>query len=106
MKQYGFKKATDFSAKQINVVFAKAKSGVLKVEKWFIKEMYALADYCGYDDNGSVERDERDVKKILDAVFAGDFEKAQELINETADRWYSLFSKKNQAACDRNEFVK
>lgn len=31
MKEYGAFKATDFSKKQINVIFAKAKSGELKI---------------------------------------------------------------------------
>lgn len=105
MKQYGSCKATEFTKKQINVVYGKAKSGDLKVEKWFINELYNLADYYGYDDNRTVECDERVVKEILKAVFENDNEKAQTLINETADDWYESYGRKTQAKCDRTVFV-
>lgn len=105
MKQYGAMKATEFTKKQINVIYGKAKSGALKVEKWFITELYNLADYYGFDDNRSVEADEREVKLILEAVFANDNVKAQKLIEKTADRWFNSYSRKNQAKCDRNAFV-
>nr|DAI55022.1 MAG TPA: hypothetical protein [Caudoviricetes sp.] len=105
MKQYGFNKATEFSKSQISVVYGKAKRGEIKVEKWFISELYNLADYFGYDDNHSVEQSEREVKEILKAVFENDNEEAQMLINETADKWFSLYGKKTQAKCDRTVFV-
>lgn len=105
MKNYGFSKATEFTKKQINVVFANAKQGNLKVEKWFIAKLYKLADYYGYDDNGSVEWDERFVKGILEAVFANDYETAQKLINRTADNWYNGYTEKGKAQCDRTLFV-
>lgn len=105
MKQYGANKATEFTKKQINVIFAKAKNGTLKVEKWFISECYALAEYYGYDDNRSIEDSERQVLKILEAVFANNDEVAQKLINETADDWFNYYSSKKQAKCDRNIFV-
>lgn len=101
MKQYGFNKSTEFTKKQVNVIFAKAKSGVLKVEKWFITELYTLADYYGYDDNGSVSASERQVLDILEAVFANDNETAQKLIDEVATDWYNHYSTKNQGKCDR-----
>ena len=106
MKQYGFFKATDFTKKQVGVVFARAKSGALKIEKWFIQELYNLADYYGYDDNCSVARQEREVKSILDAVFANDMETAQRLIDDTTQKWYDSYGKKTKATCDRAEFVK
>ena len=105
MKLYGAFKATEFTKKQINVVFAKAKSGDLKIEKWFMGELYSLADYYGYDDNRSVESSEREVKEILEAVFSNDLTKAQELICKIADSWYSLYGRKTQAKCDRTLFV-
>lgn len=105
MKQYGFYKATDITKKQISVIYGKAKSGALKVEKWFMSDLYNLADYYGHDYNRSVESDEFEVKTILEAVFENDLEKAQKLIDKTADKWYSLYSKKNQAKCDRAVFV-
>lgn len=105
MKNYGARKATEFTKKQINVIWAKAKNGELKVEKWFISELYDLADFYGYDDNRSVEESEKDVLKILDAVFANNAEQAQELINNTAEKWFHLFGKKTQNKCDRTAFV-
>lgn len=105
MTQYGFKKSTDFTKKQINVIFAKAKAGALKVEKWFMSELYILADFFGYDDNRSMEMSEREVLSILDAVFANDAALAQRLIDETATKWYDAYSFKNQAKCDRTLYV-
>lgn len=105
MKQYGYNKATKFTAKQISVIYGKAKAGVLKVEKWFIKELYDLANYYGMDSNRSVETHEREVKSILALVFSGDFETAQNFINEMQDSWFNLKGRKEQAKCDRNAFV-
>lgn len=105
MRTYGAHKAVDFTKKQVSVIFANAKCGNLRVEKWFMQEIYNLADYYGGDANGSVAKSEKDVKLILDAVFAKDFENAQTLISDTADRWYSLCSKKIQAKCDRTAFI-
>lgn len=106
MKQYGFYKSTEFTAKQISVVYYKAKNGELKVEKWFMQELYNLADYYGYDDNRSVEVVEAKIKKILEAVFSKDMQKAQELINCVANDMFESFGRKNQAKCDRTLFVK
>lgn len=105
MKQYGSCKATEFTKKQINLIYGKAKSGELKVEKWFINQLYNLADYYGYDDNRSVERDERTVKEILQAVFENNNAKAQKLIEETANDWFANYGRKTQAKCDRTIFV-
>lgn len=49
MKQYGAMKATEFSRKQIGVIFAKAKAGELKVEKFVMSDFYTMADYYDYD---------------------------------------------------------
>jgi len=102
MKQYGFNKATEITKKQINVIFAKTKRGELKVEKWFMTELYNLADYYGYDDNRSVENEEREVKKILEAVFAGDLETAQKRIDDEQNHLYGLFGEKTKKSIDRS----
>lgn len=102
MKQYGAHKATEFSKKQINVIFAKAKKGDLKVEKWYMSELYNLADYYGYDDSKSVEFDEAWVLRILEAVFSGDNEEAQKLIDSTTENWFNRYSLKAQAGKDRS----
>lgn len=86
MKIYGANKATEFTKKQISVVFRNAKEGNLKVEKHIVNDFYNLADYYGYDDSESVERAEFHIMQILDDVFAGDFEKAQNLIDRYTER--------------------
>ena len=105
MKVYGTYFATEFTKKQINVIYGKAKNGELKVEKWFIRDLYELAEYYGHDFNRSTESLERTVKKILELVFSVDIEEAQVLINETEDDWYSRYGKKTKAQCDRDVFV-
>ena len=102
MKTYGANKATEFTKKQINVVFAKAKNGELKVEKWYIQHLYELADYYGYDYNRSVEDEERFIKEILDSVFANDIKKTQSLIDSQTEKIFNLLSRKNRENADRS----
>ena len=102
MKTYGANKATEFTKKKINVVFAKAKNGELKVEKWYIQHLYELADYYGYDYNRSVENEERFIKEILDSVFANDIKKAQSLIDSQTEKIFNLLSRKNRENADRS----
>ena len=104
MKQYGPSKATEFTRKQIGVIFSKAKQGELKVEKFIMADMYELADYYGYDYNRSVERAEQRIKAILDKVFAGDIEAAQEEINQYTEYVWRSLSIKGQKEASR-EFV-
>lgn len=99
-------KSTEITRKQVGVLYYKAKNGELVVEKWFINELYNLADYYGYDSNRNAERSERQVKDILEAMFAGDLVKAQELIEYTANDWFESYGRKTQAKCDRSVFVK
>ena len=102
MKVYGANKSTEFSKKQINVIFAKAKNGELKVEKWYISHLYNLADYYGYDDNRSVEQEERYIINILENVFGNNIDKAQKIINEQTEDVFKLLSRKNREAADRS----
>lgn len=101
MKQKGPYKSTEFTRKQINVLYGKAKSGELKVEKWVIKEFYDLAEYRGYDDNRNVERSERSILQILDAMFAGRLKDTQKLIDEYTEKNYSLMGQKAKRAAIR-----
>lgn len=101
MKVYGAKKATEFTKKQIGVIYGMAKNGELKVEKWVISDLYNLADYYGFDDNRTVEGAERKVLAILDAVFAKDIEKAQQLLDDYTEKTFNLLSRKNQQRADR-----
>ncbi len=105
MKQYGMNKATEFTSKQISVIYGKAKRGELKVEKWFIKDLYDLAEYYGCDYNGSVAYKESKVIRILESIFSNDNEKAQTLIDEMSEDLYASYGKKYQAQCDRTAFV-
>ena len=101
MKQYGMNKATEFSKKQISVIYMKAKNGELQVENFMIRKLYDLADYYGQDFNHSVENDEVFVKAILESVFANDLKTAQEKINEYTERSFNLLGLKAQKEADR-----
>lgn len=101
MKVYGAKKKTEFTKKQIGVIYGTAKNGELKVEKWIMSELYNLADYYGYDDNRTVEDAEKKILAILDAVFAKDLEKAQKLLDDYTEKTFNLLSRKNQQRADR-----
>ena len=101
MKQYGARKSTEFSKKQIGVIYGMAKRSELKVEKWVIGDFYDLADYYGYDDNGSVADAESRILRILDAVFTNDVEKAQNLIDGYTEYTFNLLGMKAQNNANR-----
>ena len=108
MRNYGANKATEFTKKQIGVIYRMAKNGELKVEKWVISDFYDLADYYGYDDNGSVEASERKIKKILDAVFEKTTKKPRNSSTTTQKRLSSFYRKKarktpTERSCKRKE---
>lgn len=105
IRQYGSKYATEFTKKQISVIYYKAKSEELRVEKWFILELYALADYFGYDDNKNIANEEKEVLDILKEVFDNNLDKAQKLIDETSNKWYNLYSNKIKSKINRNLFI-
>ena len=81
MKEYGANKSTEFTKKQINVLYAMNKQEKITISDRTMKQLYYLADYYGYDDGGSVEFEERFVLNILNSVFADEYKKAQEQIN-------------------------
>ena len=101
MKNYGINKTTEFTRKQINVIYGKAKSGQLKVEKWFINELYNLADYYGQDNNGSIAHKEKFVLLILKAVFDNDLEDAQKKIDELTENIFKTCTEKVQVTFNR-----
>lgn len=88
MRIYGDKKATEFTKKQINVIYAKNKKGELNVSKKVLNDFYNLADFYGYDDNRTVESCEAAILNILDNVFGNNNEEAQHLINCYEKRFY------------------
>lgn len=102
MKRYGMNQATEFSRKQIGVIFANAKKGSLKVEKWAMSRMYDLADFYGMDSNGSIAKEEQRIKAILDKIFAGNMEGAQEEIDAYTEIVFGEFTTKAQASFDRS----
>lgn len=101
MKQYGFNQATEFTRKQINVVYALAKSKKLLVEKWVISDLYELSEYYGIDFNATVEMQERFILNILKSVFAKDYKKAQERINRFTEFSFKTYTQKAQLALNR-----
>lgn len=105
MKQYGASKSTEFTRKQIGVLYYKAKNSELTVEKWFISKLYDASEYYGYDDNGSMEEFEGIVLDILDTMFNGDLAECQKLIEAAEERTYNLLSNKKKNAIDRSKFV-
>lgn len=106
MIEYGPMKATQFTRKQINVIYAKAKNGELKVEKWVMSEFYELADFYSYDFNGSAAEHEGEILNILEKVFAGDLKEAQVRIDRyTKYHWEHSLTQKAKAKIDRTVFV-
>ena len=77
MKAYGMKKATEFTKKQVGVIYRNYKEGTLEMADNTMKEFYKLADFYGFDDNRNIERREHVIKNILNAIFENDIEKAQ-----------------------------
>lgn len=102
MKKYGVNKATEFTKKQINVIFGMAKRGELKVQKFVMQNFYDLAEYYGYDDNKNIETCEKRILDILENAFAGNREIAQALIDEYTEMTYNQLSNKNKKLADKN----
>lgn len=102
MKAYGANRATEFSKKQISVIYSKAKNGELKVEKWYMSRLYDLAEYYGYDYNRSVEFEERSILKIIENVFSNNIEEAQKMIDFQTEDVLKLLSKKYRESADRS----
>lgn len=102
MKTYGNgMKATEFTKKQISVIYRMAKNNELKVERWVMSDLYDLADFYSYDDNGNVAKLEERITKILDAVFGKDLETAQALINEYTEDRFNLMGRRFQESANR-----
>ena len=102
MKRYGLNKATEFTRKQVNIIYRNAKQGNLKVEKWMMNRMYDLSDYYGTDDDNSVQNFEQRVKHILSLVLEEDFENAQVQINNLTEWVFESFTPWRQKIIDRN----
>lgn len=105
MKTYGANKATEFSKKQVGVIYRMAKNGELNVEQFVMNNLYDMADYYGYDDNHSVEREEKKILDILALVFDKNLEDAQKAIDEYTEWLFNSLSAKYQREASR-ELVK
>jgi hypothetical protein len=92
MKQYGMMKTTEFTRKQMNVIFSLAKQRILRVENWYMNHLYDLANYYNYDYNKSVESEEVSVLNILEAVFNKNYKMAQAIIDSETEKNLNLFS--------------
>lgn len=104
MKIYGAKKATEFNKGQIGLIYRMAKSGEINLEKWVANDFYKLADYYGFDDNGSVAIAERKILKIIDAAAINDTATVQELVDKYTFETWNLLGRKTKEQCNR-EFV-
>ncbi len=96
-------KATETSRKQISVIYAKAKSGELKIERWLMNVLYDHADYYNFDNNGTVEYEERSfVKPLVEAVFNGKIDEAQAMIDGYTSKINENYSSKFVKNANRN----
>ena len=102
MLNRGFNKTTEFTKKQVGVLYKLAKNKDLKIEKWVMKDFYNLADYYSYDSNGCVEKRERRILSILDNVFSNNLETAQEQIDDYTETTFEHLTRKRQQNADRN----
>lgn len=100
MKVYGNgMKATEFNKRDLAPIYRMAKEGTLKVEKWFMNDLYNMAEYYNFDNNGNAERYER---KVLDLLKIEDIAELQDAINEMTESEYSLLGIKAQQKANRN----
>lgn len=100
MKEYNNgRKATEFGKSQVGAIYANAKKGSLKIERWAMSFIYDLADFYGFDDNRNVERRERSVLAILADVREGRMEDAQAKIDAfSAEVWEDMGRKFHERA--------
>lgn len=81
--------------KQIDVIFSKAKTGELNVEKWMMKTLYQVTETGSLPYTTYVE-----IKHILDDIFSGNISNAQRLIDEMTEEEYKKLCKYHEL--DRN----
>lgn len=73
-----------YTRKQAGVIYRAFKEGKITMEKATVSKLYDWADDFGIDYNGSVNRIMQSVHIAIDAIFEGDYEKAQNEINAFA----------------------
>lgn len=101
MRQYGRCEATEFSKKQIGVIYRNAKLGNLKVERWLMSRLYDLADFYDIDWGKQIAKEEQTVLKILDLVFGDKLEEAQKELDSYGEKIFKAMSIKNQKEANR-----
>lgn len=94
-------KATEFTTKQIGVIYHLAKQGKLSVEKWYMPHLYDMAKFYNCDFNKSAELEENCILSIIDSVLLNDLESAQENIDNETEKLYNQLSIKKQNKCNR-----
>lgn len=106
MKTYGNGySATEFTAKQVNVIYGKAKAGDLKIEKWLMSNIYDMAGFYGIDWSKTAELEEKRIMDILEAVFKNDMDQAQKCVDIYTDMQWNRLSLKRQREIDRTLYV-
>ena len=74
------------TTRQVNVIFKAWKSDKVEAEKATIDQMYTMVRNQGRDGSMSILRKmDRAIRGAIDAIFAGDFAKAQECIDAFAE---------------------
>lgn len=68
--------------KQINVIYGAWKRGEVKADKQVLDTLYRMAKSQGCDGSGRLLRDmDRAIHGAIEAIFSGNFERAQECID-------------------------
>lgn len=70
-------KMVSFTQKQVNVIYALNKQGIIKVKNKTLNRMYDLLNYCGSDTTNYIQEQEASVNLILDSIFKKDYKEAQ-----------------------------
>lgn len=92
---------SSITRKQVNVLFAKAKAGELKIERFAISAMYDLADGYFWEAGESMKEDEKNVKAAVNNVFNGKMSAAQDRINKYTAEIFGRCTEKKQAELNR-----
>lgn len=68
--------------KQAGVIYRATKEGKIEMSQEQISAMYDLTAYNGYDDNGTKQAMNDRFQLAVEAVFDGDYEKAQKFVDQ------------------------
>lgn len=88
MKRFGSTIKSEITRKQINTIYSANKRGDVKIEPIVMKALYDHTErtYTSASDNdvivAVIDHDDAKIKAIITAIFANDFAKAQEVIDD------------------------